>query len=265
MKFNVLGFGVMGRQIAALLQMLGHDVTVWNREISESRMERYHSERRVLMRKLGRSELTGTFRPEPVLDRLPAGLTIEVLAEELCVKQKILSGLPYAIEPMTLFTNSSSLLPNEIHPQAHALHFFNPIHALRLVETTLPPNEVDGEVKQLLDGLQNLGIAVVRTNANRGFVGNYILFREISSALKLIDQYRYTTKTIDTVMNGIGRATSLFEVIDCVGIDVVKHILENLHHDDSSIYISPLLQKALELNILGRKNKTTIRTLIDHN
>jgi len=263
MRVNILGFGVMGRQISALLEGLGHEVTVWCRRPSEELTSRYAREKKLFLKKIPPQKTGGSVSLTAEIEKLHPCLTIEAVIEDLEIKKKIVGRLPYGFEEFEFFTNSSSYAPCEIRPGARALHFFNPIHSLLIAEMTATAEELSPQGRELVESIRTAGIEIVITRNNRGYIGNYILFQEISAAFKLVDRFRYPSKSIDAVMSRMGRTVSIFDIVDLVGIDVVKKILENLKESDHSVYISPVLDEALKRDILGRKNRTSIRELID--
>jgi 3-hydroxyacyl-CoA dehydrogenase len=116
----------------------------------------------------------------------------------------------------------------------------------------------------LFRDIEDAGLTVVHTKMNRGYIANYVLFQEIAASIMLIEKFGYDTKTIDLVLGSLGRQSSVFDVIDFVGVDVTKKILENLHETDHSVIVPPVLNVALESGILGRKNKTSIRSVLDN-
>ncbi len=257
---NILGFGTMGLQIAALFSVLGYSVTLWNRTITDERRKKLAVQIRILERALGRNGMgVVTFTHD--LDMLPPVLTIEALTEDIGIKRGKLSELKFDLAETGVFTNSSSLRPTEIHANAYALHFFNPIQAIKLVETTCPP-ELQGSIyKDIFNSLRDAGFQIIFVRPNRGFVGNYILFREIASALHLADEFGYLPETIDAVQKALGRSNSLFDIVNQVGVDVTKSILDNLHTQDPSVTVPQVLERALQRGILGRKNRTSIRDM----
>lgn len=196
-------------------------------------------------------------------EELPPALTYESLPEEIPLKTSVLARLGYNPEEHGLLTGTSSFSPREIHPAAVGLHFFNPIHALAFAEVGGVSPDLPPLVHELLGRLSAAGLTLVHTESNRGYVGNYILFREIATVLKLIDDHRYTTASIDLVQRKMGRQVSLFDIVDIVGVDVTLRIIQNLREQDASIHLSPRLLRAVELGVLGRKNNTSIRQLLD--
>ena len=264
MNLNILGFGVMGRQITSLCVLMGMNVCLWNRSHSREQHELYQKQLK-RDRRLFKEHCIGdgkfTFVSD--LSQLEERLTIEVLVEDIQVKRDVVSGLGFDFERIPLVTNSSSYSPLEIHSGAIGIHFFNPICTLKFVELSADEAQITSEVKTFLNSLEGFDFEIVKTAKNRGYVGNYMLFNEISNALKLIEKHGYSSKTIDAVQAHMGRAVSLFDIIDRVGVDVTKKILENLGETDDSVEASPFLGMAIAKGIYGKKNNTSIREIID--
>lgn len=251
----------MGRQVCALMEVCGFQVSVWARELTENHRKRYKFERKLCFKNFQIPDREQGVEFLSDVNTLSPGVTIELLPEDLQIKRQVLEKLSF--EPTELLTNTSSFLPVEVHPKAEALHFFNPISMIKIVETSLKPDQRSESVSILTGALEKLGYQIVPIFGNRGYVGNFILFHEICAALKLVDKFKYSTETIDSVTQGMGRQSSLIDVIDFIGVDVVLKISENLREADDSFWVSPLLKKAVELGILGRKNKTSFREFVD--
>lgn len=262
-KVNVLGFGIMGTQISALLQLLGYNVTVFGRQAWAEQKLHYERDLKLLRRGFTPNETIVDIRYVNEIGTLEPVMTIETLAEDLAIKKAVLGRLPFDVGKVDFFTNTSSYSPSEIHPSAHGLHFFNPIFALHFAEVTCDTSILSESGRAFLDKLRSAGFELVKTGGNRGYIGNTILFQEIASAFKLVDNYGYKSRDIDSVLLRMGHVASLFDIVDLVGIDVTKAILLNLKEVDPSINVSPLLSRAIDRGILGKKNKTTIRALID--
>ena len=235
---------------------------VWNRTLDANYLSAYQRTVRLLKKHLAGGDHTGTISFTTDIATLPAVSTLEVLAEDLLLKKNMLAALPYSTEGVDIYTNTSSYAPSEISANAIGLHFFNPIHMLRFAEISNESKCLSADSNLLFAALRNNGFELIHTAGNRGHIGNQILFHEIATALRLIDYYGYQPETIDAVLAHLGRSTSLFNMIDLVGIDTVRSILLNLQQVDPSLYLSPLLDIALKQNILGRKNRTTIRSVL---
>jgi len=262
MVVNILGCGVMGSQIAALLSLMGYDVQVWNRSTEPEVRKRFERALRLIKRSGSPGEVEGKVTFVDSVRNLTPAMTIEALIEELDVKRDIIAGLPYDVAEHGLFTNTSSLDPGKVHPSAIGLHFFNPVHAVKALEVSRKLDQLPPNLKDLVVRIMAAGYEVIEVNSNPAYIGNFILFQEISAVLKLVDIHGYGSGQIDKLTRALGRPVSVFDVIDIIGIDVTKQILENLRADDMSFCVSPCLERALGMGIMGRKNKTTIRSAI---
>lgn len=256
MKINILGYGQMAKQIAALFYLGGHDITLWNHAGVE---EKEFSRHVKLINRTLLSEKQGTFRVVSSLDMLEDNLTIESVIEDVSVKRDLYNALKGTLT-RGYFTNSSSYSPSEISPEVGGLHFYNPI-TMNIIEVYQPESTVSPDLPELVDFLEDIEFTIIPVKGNRGYIGNYILFHEISSALKLMERYGYTAESVSKVYEKLYDGRNIFTIVDLIGVDVVYQILINLKERDDSIYLPDCLHKALSLNILGRKNKTTIRTL----
>lgn len=260
MNINVVGLGLMGRQIASLFYLMGYDVNLFSRhKISEKDLLRE-------IKRLGNvykeaANPKGTYLFFNSLSALPNCPTIECVTENINLKKVIYTKIRER-NSSEYFTNSSSFSPDEIAKDVIGLHFFNPI-SLGLVELAKKETESSKILCQIITDLSDLGFEVVETKFNRAYVGNFILFQEISSTFKLIELYGYSIDSINKVYKKLYGGRDIFNIVDLVGTDVSLQILKNIKEIDSTVYVPKLLQEAVERNILGRKNKTSIKSVIN--
>lgn len=261
MKINIVGFGLMGRQIASLFYLMGYSVNVFSRsEITEKQFLRE-------VKRVGRNYLEvlgtkkGAYNFLYDLSELPNIPTIECVSENIDLKKEIYTKIRQNNES-EYFTNTSSFSPSEVADDVMGMHFFNPI-SLGLVELTSKENKNSRNLNLIIESLSKFGLDVVSTKFNRAYVGNFILFHEISSAFKLVEKYGYTVDSINRVYKKLYGNRDIFNIIDLVGVDVSLQILKNLKEIDSTVYVPKLLEKAMNNNVLGRKNKTSIKSLVD--
>ncbi len=256
MTINILGYGLMGKQIAALLYLGGFNIHIWNHKHAN---EKDVLRQIKLLKRIFNTEVEGKITFHTDFDDLPDAITIESVIENLDVKRELYKN--FKKSKMLYFTNSSSFSPSEIGENVNGFHFFNPI-SLKLLEMHLRDTEMIEDIKPVLEYLEIIGFDIINVNSNRGYIGNYILFNEISSALKLIEKFNYTYEHVNMVYKKLYDGRNLFTIIDLIGIDVVYQILKNLKEEDASIYIPRCLANALDKNILGRKNKTSIKEVL---
>lgn len=260
---NILGCGVMGRQIGALLSCINYDVRIYDRSINDQKKKLFSLSQKIIKRKVNLNKEPSTPLFTNNIQALEPALIIESITEDLEAKRGLISKFEFEIKKGQLLSNSSSLLPSEIHQNAVGFHFFNPIHVIKLIEFSSKFEVEYIPLKILIQDLKDtLGYDVVTVKENRGFVANYILFNEIANTLKLIDLYGYSPSDIEKVSSYMGKSYSIFEIIDLVGVDVTKNIIESLMKESPSVYLSPSLNNAIAGGILGKKNKTSFREFI---
>lgn len=257
MEINILGSGVMGKQIAALFYLGGFQVNVWDsQQIDEPALTRQIK----LTGKFIRTEKQGRIDFFYDIEEIRNAITIESVIEDIGVKRYLYEKISKKIT-MPYFTNASSYSMFEIGENANAMHFFNPIH-LGLVEVFLISEESSKQIRSILDYFAEINFEVIEVKKNRGYIGNYLLFHEISEILRLIEKYGYSIEAVSRVYNKIYQGRDVFSIIDLIGIDVVNKIILNLKEEDSSLYVPYSLDLALKNNVLGKKNGTSIRQIL---
>lgn len=257
MKINILGYGIMGKQIAALLHLGGFNIDIWNNiPMDKGDLTKQVKLLGKSLKKAGSGQLNYVYD----LKELSNAVTIEAVIEDLAVKKSLFQELaPRLTSPY--FTNTSSYTPSEIGPGVHGLHFFNPI-TIRLVELFVQTPDILPQIQPIIDYLSKNGFSVVEVPAHRGYIGNYLLFREIASFLKLVEQSGSPLENILKVYTTLHEQRNIISIIDLIGIDVAYKILVNLKKEDDSIYLPQCLKIALDKNILGRKNRTSLRQVL---
>jgi 3-hydroxyacyl-CoA dehydrogenase len=255
---NILGYGQMGQQIASLFCLLGCDVTVWNRHAPDE--HQVVKNLKLVSKLLAIPVTANTIRIVNSIEELnDQAITIETVIEDIEVKKAIFNQCKSVIKK-SYYTNSSSFLPNEISEEIGGLHFFNPIN-LKLIEYFQSKNLMDDDTNHLFMLLKNQHFNIVPVHANRGYIANFIFLREISHVFKLIEKYGYALAEIDAVYKAFGKY-DVFSFVDIVGVDTTYKVIETLNHDENIVYLPKLLKKAIENNILGKKNRTSIRRFL---
>jgi 3-hydroxyacyl-CoA dehydrogenase len=260
-KVNVLGSGVMGSQIASLLYLMGYNVFIWNhKQIDKDFIySRIRQTKRLLSSDF---TLEGSISFVISIRDIENNITIETVKEDLTLKKTIYKETKNIITN-PYFTNSSSIKPSEIGENVNGLHFFNPLSQIKVIEYILK-SDMTEELELLFINLKEIGFDMVNVNDNVGYIANFILFNEISSVFKLIEVYKYKLEEIQEIYIKVFKK-DILKIIDLVGLDTTYSILKNLKAEDESIYLPRLLDIAIEKNILGKKNNTTILTLLKNN
>jgi 3-hydroxybutyryl-CoA dehydrogenase len=268
---GVLGTGMMGAGLAQVASQAGYDVLFWN-----PKQESVDSGLAAVRKGLGRLLTREKISPEDhhaALDRIrgvvpleevkAADILIETIPEDLDLKCRLYRQLDEICSDDVIFaTNTSSL---SITRLAHGsgrpthfvgMHFFNPVHAMKLVEVVRGFETSDATAQRVIDLAEKLGKIPLEVKDFPGFVVNRVVMPMINEAAHALMQNVGDAKTIDECMKlGCNHPMGPLALADLVGIDIVYAILESLHRElgDPRYAPCPLLRKHLEAGWLGVK------------
>ena len=225
-KINIIGFGKMGMQITSLLMIMGYQVNIFTKNFS-LREKKFNISNKIF-EKFFKIKKSGSFKIYENIRDLPKNHTIETLLEDLTIKKNILSKLNYEFNDIFLFTNTSSYNPKEINNNAYGIHFFNPIHQIKVIETTCPQNLIEDGAKFFFDDLKKFDFKIFKVKNNRGYVYNFLYFKRIALCYELMEKYEYKSNEIIEILNAFKTNNNFEEIINLVGKDTTKKILKNL-------------------------------------
>jgi 3-hydroxyacyl-CoA dehydrogenase len=166
---------------------------------------------------------------------------IEVVAENLEIKRKLLARVAQFRKPRAIVTTNTSGLP--VHLIAEGLseefqqhwagtHFFNPPRYLKLVEV-IPGPKTSREVVEALSEFcdRRLGKGVVVAKDTPNFIANRIGTFSMLNALRLMDTLGMTVEEVDACTGpAVGWPKSAtFRTADIVGLDVLMHVVKNIY------------------------------------
>jgi 3-hydroxybutyryl-CoA dehydrogenase len=241
----VIGTGMMGPGIAAVVALAGYDVTLIGRQAdrTEDGVKKAHA----LMDQSLKNDLTtanavarakravsGTIALDSAVQG--AQLVIETISENLELKQHMFQRLDRLTPPeVILTTNTSGLSVTAIsafstHRERIATtHFWMPPHLIPLVEVVMSPHTSEQTAQTLLEFLRRCGKkpALVRKDLP-GQLGNRILQAMIREATNLIQAGVATPEDVDSaIKNGLGirlPVWGIIEHIDAVGLDLCLNV-----------------------------------------
>jgi 3-hydroxyacyl-CoA dehydrogenase len=183
---------------------------------------------------------------------------IEVVAENLEIKRKLLSRVAQYRKPGAIVTTNTSGLPvhliaegmsEEFQQHWAGTHFFNPPRYLKLVEVIPGPKTSPDVLETLSDFCdRRLGKGVVIAKDTPNFIANRIGTFSMLNALRLMATLGMTVEEVDACTGpAIGQPKSAtFRTADIVGIDVLVHVVKNIYesvpNDESrEMYRVPVL------------------------
>jgi 3-hydroxyacyl-CoA dehydrogenase len=174
---------------------------------------------------------------------------IEVVAENLEIKRRLLEKVAQFRKPGSVVTtNTSGLpvhliaegLPEEFQQHWAGTHFFNPPRYMKLVEVIPGPRTLPQVVQTISDFCdRRLGKGVVIAKDTPNFIANRIGTFSMLNALRLMATLGMTVEEVDACTGpAVGWPKSAtFRTADIVGLDVLMHVVKNIYetapHDES--------------------------------
>src|SRR5467141_433553 len=166
---------------------------------------------------------------------------IEVVAENLEIKRKVLARVAQFRKPGAIVTTNTSGLPvhliaegmsEEFQQHWAGTHFFNPPRYLKLVEVIPGPKTSIHVVESLNEFCdRRLGKGVVLAKDTPNFIANRIGTFSMLNALRLMQSLGMTIEEVDACTGpAVGWPKSAtFRTADIVGLDVLMHVVKNIY------------------------------------
>jgi 3-hydroxybutyryl-CoA dehydrogenase len=267
----VIGAGTMGRGIAQVSAMAGFETRLF--DVSSDALRRAQEEvERNLQKGLERGKVT-----KEQLRRVRRLLTtgrdlrrtvsevdfvIEAVPEEMRLKVEVFELCNEAAPPhAVLASNTSSLAISEMAVAVKdpgrliGMHFFNPVHIMKLVEIVLT-SVTSPETAATTEAVARaMGKETVQVKESPGFVTSRLNALIGNEAFWMLHEGIATAADIDKAIKlGLNHPMGPFEMVDLVGLDVRLSILRFLHERLGEKYRPcPLLEEYVREGRLGRK------------
>jgi len=268
----VVGAGTMGHGIAQVLAMAGIETTLV--DLDQEVLERaYDAVMANLDKGVDRGKLNEQQRGE-TLARLStstdlldacasAQVVIEAVPELIELKTKVFAQLGEALDPEVLLaTNTSSLSISEIagaarHPErVVGMHFFNPVHIMKLVEVVRAEQSSPEAVETAVELSRRLGKDPISVTDSPGFASSRLGLVIGLEAIRMLEAGVASAEDIDKAMTlGYGFPMGPLKLTDLVGLDVRLSIAEYLTTEIGPHFEPPaLLREKVARGELGKKS-----------
>ncbi|XP_058522948.1 hydroxyacyl-coenzyme A dehydrogenase, mitochondrial [Ochotona princeps] len=271
---TVLGGGLMGSGIAQVAAASGHTVVLVDQTdeiLAKSKKSIEESLKKVAKKKFAEDPKAGASFVEKTLNSITtttdaasvvhsSDLVVEAIVENLKVKNELFQRLDKFAAEHTIFASNTSSL--QITSMANAttrqdrfagLHFFNPVPMMKLVEIIKTPMTSQKTFESLVDFTKAIGKHPVSCKDTPGFIVNRLLVPYLMEAVRLYERGDASKEDIDIAMKlGAGYPMGPFELLDYVGLDTTKFIIDGWHEMDSK---NPLFQPSQSMNKLVAEKK----------
>jgi len=268
---SVIGAGTMGHGIAQVAAANGFRVLL-NDVDREALARGVQSIERNLAKGINLGKLTevdrdrtlqqihGTTKLEECAE---ADLIIEAAPEKLDLKREILRQLESLSDRAFIFaSNTSSLSISEIarsakRPEAVVgMHFFNPVHIMRLVEIVVGDKTSAETIDTITAVGKRLRKEPIVVKDVPGFASSRLGVALGLEAMRMLEQGVASARDIDIAMElGYNHPMGPLKLTDLVGLDVRLSIAEYLHSELGSETFRPpeVLRRMVSEGKLGKK------------
>jgi len=268
---GVIGAGTMGHGIAQVAATAGYKVLLRDVDLDSLSRGIQAIERNLAKGKqLGKlteadcdstlQHIRGTTHLEEIAN---ADLVIEAAPERLELKQEILGELEAHSSKAFIFaTNTSSLSITEIAKASErparvvGMHFFNPVHLMRLVEIVVGKATGDDTVEIVREVARRLRKEPIVVRDVPGFASSRLGVALGLEAMRMLEQGVASAKDIDTAMElGYNHPMGPLKLTDHVGLDIRLNIAEYLYKELGSETFRPpeVLRRMVKEGKLGKK------------
>ena len=269
----IIGAGTMGHGIAQVCAMAGMNVRMF--DVSDDALQRgldhVHAN---LDKGVSRGKVSEALRDETLM-RLAgstdletavdcADLVIEAVPEVLSLKQDLFSKVEGLVDEDTVFgTNTSSLSVGSIagvlqRPEMLVgLHFFNPVHIMKLLEVITHTATAEGVVDRIRAFGSEIEKDCIYVKDFPGFATSRLGVCLGMEAIRMLEQGVASAQDIDAAMVlGYRHPVGPLKLTDMVGLDVRMHIGEYLAQELGNPAFEPpdLMREMVAQGALGKKS-----------
>jgi 3-hydroxybutyryl-CoA dehydrogenase len=271
-QISVIGSGTMGRGIAYGAALAGYTVVLNDIEGESLDRARYWIDqtirKAVEKRKLPESEVDPVLRRISFVDDLEAAsrnasVIIEAVPEDFELKKELFSQADLFCGPDTLMaSNTSAISITELAKSVErrdrfvGLHFFNPVHLMKLLEIVAGERTSDETVEDALQLARKMGKEPIVVRDSPGFATSRLGLALGLEAIRMLEEGVASAEDIDKAMElGYRHPMGPLRLTDLVGLDVRLEIAEYLASTLGKRFEPPaLLRSMVEQGRLGQKS-----------
>jgi 3-hydroxybutyryl-CoA dehydrogenase len=264
----VIGAGTMGRGIATVAVQAGHDTTIVDTDPAALDRACAEVERRVSRnaRSAEQPADPGRLRTERELRlAVPAASTIvEAVPEVESIKLGLFRDLAALADPDALIASHTSTMSVSKLAEACAnsarvigMHFFNPVHRMKLVEIVVGDATSPETVADARSLAASFGKEAVLVRDVPGFITSRLGLLLGNEAMRIVEDGAASAADVDKAMRlGYGHPMGPLELADLVGLDARRNNLRSMlaRSGDPAYAVPSILDQLVEAGRLGKKS-----------
>lgn len=191
-----------------------------------------------------------------------ADCVIEAVPEILDLKREIFGVVDRAAPAHALLASNTSSLPvasiaSSVREPGRlvGMHFFNPVHVMKLVEVVRHPASDPAMVAAAVGLAERMGKTPITVTDSPGFASSRLGLVIGLEAMRMVEQQVASPADIDTAMKlGYGHPMGPLELTDLVGLDVRLGIADYLATAIGPAFEAPaILRDKVSAGKLGKK------------
>ncbi len=272
-SLGIVGAGTMGTGISYAAALNNFSVSLYdvNETVVLNGVARITSEMKksVEKKEFTQEEMSAALsRVHPrtkLSDLAHCDIVIEAVLEDLRIKKDLFRHLEGEVKAdAILATNTSSLSVTAIASgvkkteRVVGLHFFNPVHLMKLVEVVQGAQTSEETMKRGIEFGEKLGKTCVRAKDTPGFIVNRIARPFYGEALRILGEGIASVEDIDRIVKGEGGfSMGPFELMDLIGIDVNLADTQSVYEqffNDPRYRPHPIQRQMVDSGKLGKKS-----------
>jgi 3-hydroxybutyryl-CoA dehydrogenase len=268
----VIGAGTMGHGIAHVCAVMGATVRIYDAMPGAARAGidkiTKNLAKGVELGKVSAADRDAALARLSASDTIDAAVAgadcvIEAVPERMELKREIFEAIDRAAPAHALLATNTSSLPIADIAAAVAdpsrvvgMHFFNPVHVMKLVEVVRHPRASDAAVALAVALSEKLGKTPITVTDSPGFASSRLGLVIGLEAMRMVEQNVASPADIDTAMKlGYGHPMGPLELTDLVGLDVRLGIAEYLTGALGPAFTPPqVLRDKVAAGKLGKKS-----------
>lgn len=271
-QISVIGSGTMGRGIAYVSALAGYTTVV--NDVDQSRLDQAQRwidetlEKAVEKGKIGSGAIDDIRERITFIDDLEAAarnadVIIEAVPEDLNLKRELFSQADMFCGPHTLLaSNTSSISITRLAGSVErrdrfvGLHFFNPVHIMKLIEIVAGERTSDETLNDARKLAVSFGKEAIVVRDVPGFATSRLGVALGLEAIRMVEENVGSVEDIDKAMElGYRHPMGPLRLTDLVGLDVRLGIAEYLAEELGERFSPPeLLRRMVEEGRLGQKS-----------